>query len=547
MRVSSDRLAFAALSVVILFAIGQLAFNAFTLDTWMDEGKYLMKGFWYVTGRVRPYSEVDPTYYMPIIFYADGLMEWIFGIGYLPGRVLSILFAIGCLILVYLTGRHMGRSRVAGVAAVVLVAGHSVTLTYFATATPYALVSFLSLLLIYVLLTMQSRVWAYALSGLILWALFFTRPDMLPFAIVPTGWAFLIEERHRIFRLFIAFAVFVVASAVTMAAFGTGLLQVVLDTPGLSQITILLGAPPAPITNILPFTIAPMDPVYTIGELPGYFYRFFFSPYFAVAVSSLLMIGIRVVRAVSDPSERHVKPIDLILSYFWITTILHFLLSLSYCVDCIIPYTNYFLPVGALAAAALVGEISQRATGERPALVMLGSALAIGVAILAFPAFPTLLRPATGNLRMLARDLSAQLRTRIPLDKRILVVSGSVATSQAVWLAGGVVEPRSLYLPTTFREPRPELPQAQRANINQVIWDAGFWSEASMRAALPRDYAALLVERRSAYDAPLAQTVRDGIPFGDLVSDHFQLIATATVNDRSFELYERRVEGVKGK
>ena len=70
----------------LLFAVGQLGFNALTLDTWMDEGKYLMKGYRYFTGKIAPYSTVDPSFYMPLSFYSVAPMEWLFGVGYLPGR-----------------------------------------------------------------------------------------------------------------------------------------------------------------------------------------------------------------------------------------------------------------------------------------------------------------------------------------------------------------------------------------------------------------------------------------------------------------------------
>src|SRR6185295_18444893 len=171
--------------------------NAVTLDTWMDEGKYLTNGYWYFTGKIAPYSTVDPSFYMPLSFYSVAPMEWLFGVGYLPGRVLMIVFALGCLVLAYLTGARTGRSRLAGVSAVVLIVAYPVTLTFFATATPYAMVS----------------------------------------------------------------------------------------------------------------------------------------------------------------CQRHVKPIDLVLGYFWITAILHYLPSLHYCVDCIIPYMNYYLRLGVLAAAGLIEEI----------------------------------------------------------------------------------------------------------------------------------------------------------------------------------------------
>jgi hypothetical protein len=145
-----DRFASWMLIACLLFAVGQLGFNAVTLDAWMDEGKYLMKGYWYFTGKIAPYSTVDPSFYMPLSFYSVAPMEWLFGVGYLPGRVLMIVFALGCLVL--------------------------------------AMVSCLSLALVFVLLVVRSRVLAYGTSGIILWALVFTRPDMLPIAMIqPAG------------------------------------------------------------------------------------------------------------------------------------------------------------------------------------------------------------------------------------------------------------------------------------------------------------------------------------------------------------------------
>jgi hypothetical protein len=525
----------------LLFAICQLGFNALTLDTWMDEGKYLMKGYWYLTGQVPPYSAVDPTFYMPLSFYTVGAMEWLFGIGYLPGRALMVLFAVACLVLVYLTGARIGGSRLAGVGATVLVVGYPVTLTYFATATPYAMVSCLSLMLIFVLLAVTARRVAYAASGVILWALVFTRPDMLPIAMIPTGWSLLIEPGRKLQCLAIAFVTFLTASLVTLWVFGHGLLMVVLDVPGLAQIAMVLGVPAAPISNILPLSVSPLDPVLPLRDVPFYFYLYFLRPYFTVSVMTLAMIALRIFSAWRETSERQVKPIDLILAYFWITTILHYLLSLSYCVNCIIPYTNYFLPVAALAVAALLGEISRLTHGPRPTYTPFGCVFIIAAVMQAFPSFPTLARPEPdNNVRTAATELSLQLRPSLSVTNRVLVLCERVEAAQAVWLAGGVIEPRSLYLPTNFREPKPGLTQDERDKVESVIWDAGFWSEDSMRRAMIRGYRTLLIERRESYGDPLGRTVRDGIPFGDVVATHFLLAASFTVGDRTFELYQRR-------
>ena len=536
---ASDRFASWMLIACLLFAICQLGFNVLTLDTWMDEGKYLMKGYWYLTGQVPPYSAIDPTFYMPLSFYTVGSMEWLFGIGYLPGRVLMVLFAVACLVLVYLTGARIGGSRLAGVGAAVLVVGHPVTLTYFATATPYAMVSCLSLTLIFVLLVVGSRRLAYAASGIILWALLFTRPDMLPIAMIPTGWALLIEPKRKLQCLATAFLMFLVASLATLWVFGHGLLDVVLDVPGLAQIAMALGVPAAPISKILTLTVSAVDPVVALRDIQVYFNMYFFRPYFAVSIMTLAMIAFRIFSAWREINERQIKPIDLILAYFWITTILHYLLSLSYCVNCIIPYTNYFLPVGALSVAALSGEISRLTRGARPTYVAFGCVCVIAATMQISPSFPTLLRPESDNVRTAATELSLQLRPHLSTTNRVFVLCDRVEAAQAVWLAGGVIEPRSLYLPTTFRESKPGLTKDERDKIDAIVWEAGFWGEGSMRRALNREYRTLLIERRKTYGDPLGRTVREGIPFGDVVAAHFRLAASFTLADRIFELYQR--------
>ena len=178
---------------------------------------------------------------------------------------------------------------------------------------------------------------------------------------------------------------------------------------------------------------------------------------------------------------------------------------------------------------------------RRLAYVALGALLVVAVMLQAFPSFPTLFRPQTGMVRMAATELGAQFRPNLPATGRILVLSDSVEAAQAVWLADGVIEPRSYVLPTNFRAPKPELGRKERDRINSIIWEAGLWSEDSMRNAFTQGLSStLLIERRQRYGDVLGRTVRDGIPFGDVVAMHFRLAATSTVADRTFELYRRR-------
>lgn len=101
---------------------------------------------------------------------------------------------------------------------------------------------------------------------------------MLPIALIPTGWALLIEPWRKIECLAVAFLTFMAASVVTVWAFGPGLLQVVLDTPRLAQLAAAIGIPPAPISSVLPLTVSPLDPVFPFGDIPAYFNRYFFDP-----------------------------------------------------------------------------------------------------------------------------------------------------------------------------------------------------------------------------------------------------------------------------
>jgi hypothetical protein len=72
----------------LLFAVGQLGFNAVTLDTWMDEGKYLMKGYWYLPVRSLPIPRSIRHYTCRCRFTAS--LRW-------NGCSVLDIFPVGCL------------------------------------------------------------------------------------------------------------------------------------------------------------------------------------------------------------------------------------------------------------------------------------------------------------------------------------------------------------------------------------------------------------------------------------------------------------------
>jgi hypothetical protein len=301
---------------------------------------------------------------------------------------------------------------------------------------------------------------------------------MLPIAMIPTGWALLIEPCRKIECLAVAFLTFMAASVVTVWAFGPGLLQVVLDTPGLAQLAAAIGIPPAPIStsrrSILCYPLAIFQPISTV----------IFSTLFGCLDRHAGRDRASHFSPWRESSQRHVKPIDLVLGYFWITAILHYLLSLSYCVDCIIPYTNYYLPLGALAAAGLTEEFL-RLTGERRlAYVALGGTPRCSCDVAGISVFSHVVASPNRNGSHGGDRTCGTAPSKPTGNGPHPCPLRRVEAAQAVWLAGGVVEPRSMYLPSTFRAPKPELSRKERDRIDSIIWDAGLWSEDSMRNAL---------------------------------------------------------------
>jgi hypothetical protein len=125
----------------------------------------------------------------------------------------------------------------------------------------------------------------------------------------------------------------------------------------------------------------------------------------------------------------------------------------------------------------------------------------------AFPSFPTLLRPRTGMVRMAATELAA---------RSVQIYRQPAASLSSARASKPMSSSRDLCI---FR--RPSAPRSQSSagksvtGSDSIIWDAGLWSEDSMRNALTQGFSStLLIECRQRYGDVLGRTVRDGIPFG---------------------------------
>ena len=129
----------------------------------------------------QPYSDQDPTWYMPLYFYELGFWQKLLGPGMLQGRLLSALLgALSGLLVVDIVRRITGNVLAGALAATVLLTIPAVTF-YFGTATPIATVSLLVLFALWLTLTGIGRqsLWRSLCLGMVFSALYFFRQNMI--------------------------------------------------------------------------------------------------------------------------------------------------------------------------------------------------------------------------------------------------------------------------------------------------------------------------------------------------------------------------------
>lgn len=99
-----------ALAIVGAFVFFlQARLYAFTQLSVLDEGAYLVKGYWFATGRYTPYQDFGPlTNHMPLSFLIPGYVQAWFGPGLRTGRIFAVAVALVFLLGLYLVSKRLG-------------------------------------------------------------------------------------------------------------------------------------------------------------------------------------------------------------------------------------------------------------------------------------------------------------------------------------------------------------------------------------------------------------------------------------------------------
>lgn len=462
------------------------------VDTWLDEGLYLIKSTDYFSGRVQPYSLEDATSYPPLYFYMLGAAQWVFGQGHLTGRLLSVFFSLCTLFLLRKAADRCLQDSLAAGLAVLIYAANPMAVAYMSTATPYAIITLLTLssfLVVTETKPLQPSLQA-AMMGALAAALILIRLNLaiaLPmFALIYffQRWD---HPKHALATL--VGAVFIAGAllAISILIFGRGLLETLTFLPGLTQLLWRFTDVGTEMHDVLTLTTSPTDLQFDWSVVREVANRYFLQLY------PVLLIPAIPGGILSLISFRRLPLAGFCTVYFIVMTLAHLFGSQSYCPPCLMAYANYFLPFAAIPAAIFLTALVARAPASTFAAGLIVFILA-GVFYTGTRSRLGMLIPdAWSNPLVHEQKLAQSLKPLLPKG-RILVLSSRYQTVQAVWLAGGLIEPYSVSLLPNLREPLDGLDPATTAKARRALQLRGFRDSTALIEDLKRPMAAVVVQ-----------------------------------------------------
>jgi hypothetical protein len=339
-KVRNNHYVYAAMLVLLLAVFLTQAFLfAHRLPSRVDEGSFLVKGYFFVTGKYRPFADYGPwTNNMPLAYLIPGIPQALFGPGLLVGRYFAIVAALLTLVALWLVSKRLaGRWW-----ALLPVAALALSPAWVATnvqAVSQVLVACQVAWLLVFLLDENRADWHIALAALLSASATLTRQNMvfmMAFVVLYVWWQFGFRKALLAF-VFAAvpfFAVHALFYPRIMTLWYTWL-------PGTIKRALNVG-----------FIQGGGEQVWRpdgglIHRVSSFFLtmRYYFIPLFG----SVLTLPMLLRRAYWRSPFQHRLQISLSL-LFIILFYLHAWASLSknYCIFCFSNYVAFFLPIAAL-------------------------------------------------------------------------------------------------------------------------------------------------------------------------------------------------------
>jgi len=411
---------------------------------------------------------------------------------------MSVFFGTGCMLMMLPIGKVLFAERWERLLAILLLAVTPWAVKYFSSATPYALVSFISLLLFYVLMRrneMPAAVFVFV-TGALYFVLFFIRNNMvfgivlfLVYILLASG-----AEKPWTSAIF-PVLLFTMFAAILLALFPPKLAYYVVRLPYIKTLIHKL-----PVFST--YALVELNTFKTSGST-AVFWRIdgslsaFMGHYLREYSFTVLLSLAGIVFSVRGVRRR--SPAAFTAVYFIAMSALHFIGSQVYCRTCIRPYTNYFYVFGCLGAAYGVSSLVRLHPFPRCRIRMFIAELVTFCLFLFFLVLNLshlqmmISRPHDSYIKRIL-DLSTQIAEVIPEEKKTLIIGGIPETTQALFYAGRSFEITAIFQDHFHRTLKSGLSVEEREKTLQGLREMSWWSDEMMESWIRDGYEYILTD-----------------------------------------------------
>ena len=329
------------ISLVILVFLTMAFTSAHQLPSRVDEGSFLIKGYYYVTGKYTPFEDYGPwTNNMPLAYYIPGLAQVVFGPGLRTGRYFAIFITLINLVGIWVLLNRFKGKWWALFGVFVLVINPAVIRIYVQVISQGLVACLLTWALVF-LIGKDRNLWQIAAGAFLCAMTTLTRQNMiflLPFAVLYAFWL------HG-------------KKAGWMALTFTVIPVLLIHFIFYPQImTLWYSWLPGTIRRALGIIILDgggkqvwLPDVTDLSRIASFFmaFRYHFITLFGMYLAAVML---PVKKWWGDEYER--KTVLLLTGLFFVYFCLHAWASLAknYCVFCFPNYIAFFLPIGLLAS-----------------------------------------------------------------------------------------------------------------------------------------------------------------------------------------------------
>jgi hypothetical protein len=496
--------------------------------TWSDETSYILRSWWYVSGAVKPYTAEDATWYQPLIFYAMGAWQWIFGHGVVSARSFSLVMTgINIGLLASLLQR-LGCTVWPIAFAIVVFVLNEDSIFYFNSATPYAVSICLQLVALHLLLQMKNNAsFAVAIAfGVVLTMAYLLRIDSVAFIALSFAIAWVRAGRDRWRVYFCSAAILLTAWSLLALLWGQLFVYVTLWLPGLTDWLIQAGVLP----KLYPFAFRLSHQMLgaishpTLRDMLAYAFggdvlgHYFFNHHAVPFASAMLATIIAALRPIPNRGWTALFAVS-----YWVLLVFHHLGSQSYCGGCIQAYANYVDYLAALAGGLALHSLMLTSRSDlwarRIAVSMAGASIGLAAvqawSLTGIYSLPSI-RNRASPLPAEVRAAGEAMRTLLPAGSATEFVGRDLRIPLALAAADVRVPPVTLVLTSFYREMNANVTPAEAAQATQEMRQLTMWTDEIAKEWIQQNGDWMMVQRQPvdkvipwlvwAPDAPLVKT-----------------------------------------